>query len=159
MIRLVHQFDDPQTRAVVASPKSEMCSCCCCCSVASLLTASVLTARAVGRSAPTSLVLPPPGRGAQVAAPPSTLGWKVLGFFLLPLSIAFTALLLAAAESHFNASVVAGLVGLGCYVGGLFLLRAKAGLRGGWIAGLLAGLPVAMVLEAMVWMAGMGFFK
>jgi hypothetical protein len=160
MIRLVHQFDDPRTRASVASPKSCGCSCCCCC-VATLVGSSVLTARAVGvgfkpRPSGAADMQPagPSGESpfrAPVEVPVPNLrtipkrSWKILGFFLLPL-----ALLLSCAGATFLGGWAFPLFLL-LYVGGLFLLRDRAGLRGFVFVALLMGIPIATVVEAIIW--------
>jgi hypothetical protein len=53
MIRLVCQFDDPETRASVATPTCGGCcsSCCCCCCVATAISTSAYTAMNLRRYA------------------------------------------------------------------------------------------------------------
>jgi hypothetical protein len=161
MIRLVHQFDDPRARPSAAAPKSEGCCCCCCCCLATMIGASILTARSVGEgfkpravgapsveaAGPEESVFRP--SGPEVPVPNvRTLPkrrWKILGFFLLPLSLILPIPL-------FGLSPQLGFIGMiTLYVGGLFLLRHKAGLRGWVFAVLLIGIPVATVLEAFAW--------
>ena len=170
MIRLVHQFDDPRTRASVASPKSSGCSCCCCCCVATLIGSSVLTARAVGigfRPRPlgdTDVQAAGPS-GESPFRPPVDVPvpnlrtipqrrWKVLGFFLLPLAlfVSIASTMLFRQMNVFRAAPLP--LFLFIYVGGLFLLRHKAGLRGWMFFALLLGIPTATVIEAVVWMFG-----
>jgi len=162
MIRLVTQFDSPRARAQAGSPKSSACSCCCCCCVVTLIGTGVLTVRAVGRSTPPPTVRdlgaqlagpadPSPFRppGAEVEVPGTrTLPkarWKVFGFFVLPLAIALA--LLSTGLSK-EIGVVCAIV---LYPAGLFLLRARAGLRWGWVIGLIVGVPIAIVIEAWAW--------
>ena len=162
MIRLVHQFDAPLTRPSVAAPKSSGCCCCCCCCLATLVGSSVLTARAVGKG-----FVPRPVGGAQkeAAGPaespfrpsgpelpvpnlrtlPQTR-WKVLGFFLLPLTLALGVISVPLQLRELSIPLM-----LAVYVGGLFLLRHKAGLRGWMFAVLLIGIPIMTVIEAIVW--------
>jgi hypothetical protein len=163
MIRLVHQFDSPSARPSVAAPKSSGCCCCCCCCLATLVGSSILTARADGKG----FVPRPVGGAANEAAGPTESPfrpsgpelpvpnmrtipqrrWKVLGFFLLPI-----ALTLGFCTMAFH--IAAGwLVMLVSYLGGLFFLRHKAGLRGWMFAVLLVGIPLLTVLEAIVWIA------
>ncbi|HZS37852.1 MAG TPA: hypothetical protein VFF06_13535 [Polyangia bacterium] len=161
MIRLVQQFDDPRTRPSAAAPKSEGCCCCCCCCLATMVGASVLTARSVGKGfkprAVGALEVEAPGPAESVFRPsgpdvpvpnvrtiPKTR-WKVLGFFLLPLSIILPIPLFEISPA------VAFTMMIALYVGGLFLLRHKAGLRGWVFAVLLLGIPVMTVIEAFVW--------
>jgi hypothetical protein len=166
MIRLVHQFDSPRTRAQAASPKSSACSCCCCCCVVTLVGTGVLTVRAVGRSTPppslaklgNEPVGPADGSpfrppGGEIAVPnartlPKTR-YKVLGFFLLPL-----ALILSGIGAR-GAIPLGWLFLFTLYPAGLYLLRARAGLGWGWIIGLLLGVPAAAVLEAYIWISQM----
>ena len=161
MIRLVHQFDAPSARPSVASPKSSGCSCCCCCCLATLVGSSILTARAVGKGfkprtvggAQTEAAGPveSPFRPSGPDLPVPNLRtipkrrWKVLGFFLLPLAMAAGIVSAAAAP---QLGVMMALV---VYLGGLFLLRYKAGLRGWMFAVLLLGIPAVTVIEAYIW--------
>jgi hypothetical protein len=162
MIRLVHQFDDPRTRPSAAAPKSAACSSCCCCCIATVLGASILTARSVGQgfkprtvgsteleaAGPVESVFRPSGPDVPVpnvrTLPRSR--WKVLGFFLLPLSIFVPMLLLPLGA---GTGVIALMIGM--YIGGLFLLRYKAGLRGWVFVVLLLGIPLLTIAEAFAW--------
>jgi len=166
MIRLVQQFDSLGTRPQVASPKSSACSCCCCCCVATVLTSGVLTARAIGRvpaltaplydlTAPetttgTTTPTTPPTTPPSAAVKRSLIGWKVLGFFLLPIALVVSAIFAQFTPNHMGA-VVGCLLFLGSYVGGLFMLRHQVGFHGGWILGLLVGLPFAVAAEVALW--------
>ncbi len=166
MIRLVHQFDSPRTRAQAASPKSSACSCCCCCCVVTMIGTGVLTVRAVGRSTPppSAAKLGNEPVGPAIAAPFRPEGpeipvpnmrtlpkarWKVFGFFLLPLALALSG----------AAAAIAPPLGWLClftlYPIGLYFLRSRAGLGWGWIVGLLLGIPAAAVLEAWIWISQM----
>ncbi len=162
MIRLVHQFDDPRARPSAAAPKSEGCCCCCCCCLATMIGASILTARSVGEgfkpravgapevesAGPAESVFRPSGPDVPVpnvrTLPKKR--WKVLGFFLLPLALILPIPLFEVSPGLAFAAMVA------LYVGGLFLLRYKAGLRGWVFAVLLIGIPIVTVIEAFVWM-------
>jgi hypothetical protein len=163
MIRLVQQFDDPRTRPSAAAPKSEGCCCCCCCCLATMIGASVLTARSVGKgfkpravgaaevesAGPADSVFRP--SGPEVPVPnvrtiPKTR-WKVLGFFLLPLALCLPLPMVAVSPGGAFAMMIA------LYVGGLFLLRHRAGLRGWVFFALLLGIPILTVVEAIVWAA------
>jgi hypothetical protein len=44
VIRLVTQFDDPETRISVATPTCGACCCCCCCCIATAVSSSAYTA-------------------------------------------------------------------------------------------------------------------
>jgi hypothetical protein len=159
LIRLIHQFDDPRTRPLAASPKSEMCSCCCCCSVVTILGAGVLTARSVGRAPlpPTygPRATPEPDgpyreamKDALVTARPHTsrTGARVFGFFLLPLAILLGGLV-ATLEPATGICV-----GVGAYIAGLWYLVAKAALPG-WVCFLVLLVPLVAAGEAAVWIA------
>lgn len=175
MIRLVSQFDAPRARAQVASPKSSACSCCCCCCVASVLTSSILTARAIGRVPPADErpVAPPdptppsppattPVEGAPATAQPiptpaatgrsPLVGWKVFGFFLFGLCVGLATAVATGMRGQAGVAAFV-LTFIGSYLGGLLALRRWVGLHGGWIIGLVIGLPIAVVLEALVWIS------
>lgn len=133
--------------------------------MATALTSSILTARAIGRVPPTDELLreppatvapTPPGTAAEPPAPtltkarPATVGWKVFGFFLLGLCIALASGV-AATMKH-QAAFAAWLVTFsGSYLGGLLALRRWVGLHGGWIVALVLALPFAVAIEVAIW--------
>jgi hypothetical protein len=162
MIRLTHQFDDPRTRPSAAAPKSAACSSCCCCCLATMLGASILTARSVGHdfkprpvgsteleaAGPESVFRP---SGPDVPVPNMRTmprwGWKVVGFFLLPLSLFLPMLLIPLGAGSLAIPLM-----LAMYIGGLFFLRHKAGLPGWVIIVLIASLPFLTIGESVVWL-------
>ena len=150
MIRLVHQFDDPRTRPSAAAPKSGggeagCCGgpCCCCCCIGTIIAASLLTARSMGRNFP-------PVPDAQLHDPhmfeqiPEVrrlhLGWwRVGGFFFLPLMLA--------AWVRMGASGFAPLL----YVFALLVLHRRLGMHPAVVAALILGIPVVSVIEILIW--------
>jgi hypothetical protein len=145
VIRLVHQFDEPRTRATVAAPKSSGMCCCCCCCVVTLLSSSIVTARAVGRVAPSGAPVPAlsPEDAAVVTLRP-TFWWKALGFFLLPLAI-LVGILFGQADMKLGIAAF-----VSAYLVGLFVLRTQAGLSGKWIGALVFGIPLLVPLEVWI---------
>ena len=111
------------------------------------------TTETTTETTPPSTMPPPSGPPLAPPAPAvkrSLIGWKVLGFFLLPIALVVSAIFAQFTPNHMGA-VVGCLLFLGSYVGGLFMLRHQVGFHGGWILGLLVGLPFAVAAEVALW--------
>jgi len=69
---------------------------------------------------------------------------------MLPIACVLAGLASMFTPNHLG-PVVGIMLFLGSYIGGLLMLRNVVGLHGGWILGLVIGLPFAIAAEVALW--------
>ena len=84
MLRLVSQFDNEKMRASVATPTCGPCCSCCCCCIVTTLASSIITSRNLGKIVEKQYQ--DSGLTADQVKEKKTVA-RVLGFFILPISI------------------------------------------------------------------------
>jgi hypothetical protein len=79
-------------------------------------------------------------------------GWQVLAFFLLPMSFMTTGIGFAAFKSYEEYAL---LLGFATYLGGLWILNNKTGIKKRMLFLLIVLFPIASVAEVFLWLAAL----
>ena len=149
MIRLVSQFDNEKMRASVATPTCGGCCSCCCCCVVTTLASSIITARNLGRLADM--------QAQNISSPNQTkkskLQARLMGFFLLPISIGvgFLIPLIYCGENLiFSAASIASIAVI--FALGLYMFKNKFGLSGKTATYIFILTVAGLVAEFFAWL-------
>lgn len=84
MLRLITQFDNARSRTSLATPTCGPCCSCCCCCIITMISASVITSRNLGKSAQSLQQQTPQ---AQQSSKANKVWPYVLGALLVPASL------------------------------------------------------------------------
>lgn len=145
MLRLVSQFDNSKIRASVATPTCGGCCCCCCCCVVTTLASSIITARNLGKLADTQVSNVP----SSTQTKSSKLQARLMGFFLLPISIGAGFLVLFYGGENL---ILAGSIIVVIFALGLYMFKNKFGLSVKTATSIFILTIIGLVLEFFAWL-------